>query len=599
MPGHHPGEIQPDTQIKAFKRKLAGCGLILFCLWLPFASAVWAADSESETADTSQNRVDFSWGLKIPMRDGVELNATLYRPAGAGPLPVIFGMTPYISASYHSFGMYYAKNGYVMVVADARGRGNSGGEFHPFLQDANDGFDAVEWLAKQPWSNGKLTMFGGSYSGSNQWATAKEMPPHLQTIVPTAPAFAGLDFPGVNNIMRSYDMQWLTFTSGHTGNATIFGDSEFWSSRYLDLYQGKVTFRNFDEWVGNPSKIYQRWLNHPSNDEYWDSITPTDAQFRQINLPILSITGAYDGDQPGTLEFYRRHMSLGSDQAKNRHYLVIGPWDHSGTRFPQPTIGGLEIGDSSLWDMNEFSKEWYDWTLKGGPKPDKLTGKVVYFVAGLNEWKSSSALMDIGARKQTLYLDSKGTASPTAYRSGALGIRPPPDREPAYFFDDPLATHKTAAREKDRAADYHHPEWVIYQDNVLAIEEDGLVYHTEPFAEPAELSGFAEAQLWLSMDVKDTDIRVSLFEIFPEERLVNIGKIERYDFKRFTFFSRQIGKGSRLRLVIDGNDSSAWQQNYNSGGVVSDETPADAKTATINLHQDPRHRSVLLIPLGT
>jgi predicted acyl esterase len=104
-------------------------------------------------------------------------------------------------------------------------------------------------------------------------------------------------------------------------------------------------------------------------------------------------------------------------------------------------------------------------------------------VAGLNEWKSSSALMDIGARKQTLYLDSKGTASPTAYRSGALGIRPPPDREPAYFIDDPLATHKTAAREKDRAADYHHPEWVIYQDNVLAIEEDGLVYHTEPFTE--------------------------------------------------------------------------------------------------------------------
>jgi predicted acyl esterase len=94
-------------------------------------------------------------------------------------------------------------------------------------------------------------------------------------------------------------------------------------------------------------------------------------------------------------------------------------------------------------------------------------------------------------------------------------------------------------------------------------------------------------------------MRARYRESLREEKLVDIGKIERYDFKRFTFFSRQIGKGSRLRLVIDGNDSSAWQQNFNSGGVVSDETPADAKTATIKLHQDPKHRSVLLIPLGT
>ncbi len=581
-----------------------------------FGSA--AAAPDSETAE-ELSAVAFTWGLKIPMRDGVDLNATVYRPEGAGPLPVIFGMTPYISATYHPFGMYYAARGYVFVVADARGRGNSGGDFHPFLQDAKDGYDAIEWLAAQSFSNGKLTMFGGSYGGSNQWATAKEQPPHLVSIVPVAPAFVGIDFPGVNNIYRSYDMQWMTFTSGATSNAQIFGDTVFWSDRYLDLYQGKVSFRNFDKWIGNPSALYQIWVSHPSNDPYWDSITPSDEQFRQMNLPILSITGAYDGDQPGTLEFYKKHMQLGSPEARDRHFLVIGPWDHAGTRNPQATIGGLDIGDASLWDMNDLSRQWYDWTLKDGPRPDKLVDKVVWFVAGKNTWKSAPALEDVGAGKQVHYLDARDVDSPTVYQSGSLPRVPPANSGTAVFVDNPLATQKTVERETGRAAGYHHPEWVIYQDDVLGIQGEGLVYHTEPFAQPTEISGFVELQLWLLMDVPDTDLRASLYEILPDGRsilltndrmraryrhslrdevLVTPGDIERYDLDRFTFFSRQIAQGSRLRLAIDGNDSSAWQQNFNSGGVVADETAADARTATVTLYQDETHRSILILPLG-
>ena len=124
---------------------------------------------------------DLRWGVKIPMRDKVELNATLYLPKtpdGSPPkTPVIFTLTPYISDTYHARGAYFASHGYVFALVDVRGRGNSGGEFEPFANEPRDGHDVVEWLAKQPFCDGKVAMWGGSYAGFDQWATAKEFPP--------------------------------------------------------------------------------------------------------------------------------------------------------------------------------------------------------------------------------------------------------------------------------------------------------------------------------------------------------------------------------------------------------------------------------------
>src|SRR6185295_5443832 len=108
------------------------------------------------------------------------------------PLPVIFTLTPYIADSYHDRAMFFARNGYVFALVDVRGRGSSEGTFDPFAQEARDGYDVVEWLARQPFGNGKVAMWGGSYAGYDQWATAKELPPHLATIVPAASAHPGV-----------------------------------------------------------------------------------------------------------------------------------------------------------------------------------------------------------------------------------------------------------------------------------------------------------------------------------------------------------------------------------------------------------------------
>ena len=258
---------------------------------------------------TDEPNVDMQWAVKIPARDGVKLNATVFTPHGQKqPLPVIFTFTPYIGDSYTDRAMYFAKHGYVYALVDVRGRGNSGGEFEPFVNEGRDGYDVVEWLAKQPYCNGKVTMWGGSYAGFDQWTVLKEFPPHLATIVPAAAAHPGVDFPFQFNIFAPYDLQWLTFTSGVTGNGSLFGSSSFWGSKAREMYMTHSAFQDFDKLVGNFSTVFQKWLKHPTPDAYYDAMVPSPEQYKKMSVPILTITGHYDGDQPGAFTFYKRHM---------------------------------------------------------------------------------------------------------------------------------------------------------------------------------------------------------------------------------------------------------------------------------------------------
>jgi len=269
--------------------------------------------------------IEIEWGVRVPLRDGVTLHATIFKPKPMpAPLPVVFTLTPYIADSYQDRAEYFARNGYVYALVDVRGRGNSGGSFEPFANEARDGYDVVEWLARRPWSNGKVAMWGGSYAGFDQWATLKERPPHLATIVPAAAA-AAVDFPFYRNIFPSYIMQWLTFTSGVTGNARLFGDAKFWTEKFRERYTRNLPFRDLDTIAGNTSTVFQKWMDHPAPDAYWDAMYPTPEQFAAMDVPILTITGHYDGDQAGALHYYRDHMRYGTASARDRHYLIMGP----------------------------------------------------------------------------------------------------------------------------------------------------------------------------------------------------------------------------------------------------------------------------------
>jgi putative CocE/NonD family hydrolase len=567
---------------------------------------------------------DLRWGVKIPMRDKVELNATLYLPKtkdGIPPrTPVIFTLTPYISDTYHARAAYFASHGYVFALVDVRGRGNSDGEFEPFANEPRDGHDLVEWFAQQPFCDGKVAMWGGSYAGFDQWATAKELPPPLATIVPAAAAHPPLDYPSTDNVGETYDVQWFTLTSGRAGQQNLFADEKFWRTKFLDAYKKHIAFKTLDSFVGNPSPNFQRILKHPTADAYYDAMVPTREQFQKITLPILTITGQYDGDELGALTFYRDHLANASPETHARHFLVIGPWDHAGTRTPTDEVGGVRFGPASIVDLNDLHRQWYDWTMKNGAKPEFLKNQVVYYLlapgnSGTNgEWKYADSLESSTANPKTLYLDSKNGDANGVFRSGALREKQP-NEGADQFVNDPLDTRRG---ENVEGVEPNEKTAGLDQRFALCIGNDGLVYHTEPLPNETPLIGCPKLTVWVSIDTPDTDLQADLYEIQPdgtsialwsdirrlryreslrEAKLVKPGEIVKCEFAPGLFVARRLMKGSRLRLVVYSPNSIFWQKNYNSGGVVADETAKDARAARVKVYHDVQHASAIQLPL--
>ena len=580
--------------------------------------------AEATATPPAATDYDIRWGVKIPLRDKVELNATLYfpkMPDGSAPkTPVIFTLTPYISDTYHARGAYFASHGYVFALVDVRGRGNSAGEFEPFAQEPRDGHDVVEWLAQQPFCDGKVAMWGGSYAGFDQWATAKEFPPHLATIVPAAAAHPPYDYPSLDNVGFLYDMQWFTATSGRTGQQNLFGDSKFWRTKFLNAYKKHIAFSTLDSFVGNPSKNFQRIIRHPMADAYYDGMVPTQEQFKRILLPILTITGQYDGDELGAMTFYRDHMANASPEAQAKRFLIIGPWDHAGTRTPTDEVGGVKFGPAAIVDLNELHRQWYDWTMKNGAKPEFLKNQVAYYLlapgnSGANgEWKYSDNFANLIANPKTLYLDSKNGDANGVFRSGML-VEKQPNEGADQYVNDPMDTSRgenvEGVEPKDKTA-------AIDQSFALCIGKDGLVYHTGPLPKETPLVGCPKVSLWVSIDTPDTDLQADLYEIQPdgtsialwndvrrlryreslrEAKLVKPDEIVKCNFDPGLFVARRLMKGSRLRLVVYSPNSIFWQKNYNSGGVVADETAKDAHTAHIKIYHDAQRPSSIDLPL--
>jgi len=583
-------------------------------------------EPKAETTPTppAATEYDIRWGVKIPLRDKVELNATLYfpkTPDGSAPkTPVVFTLTPYISDSYHARAAYFASHGYVFALVDVRGRGNSAGEFEPFAQEARDGHDVVEWLAQQPFCDGKVAMWGGSYAGFDQWATAKEFPPHLATIVPAAAAHPPLDYPSLDNVGETYDVQWFTFTSGKASQQNLFGDSKFWRAKFLDAYKKHIAFSTLDSFVGNPSQNFQRILKHPTADAYYDAMVPTQEQFKKLSLPILTITGQYDGDELGAMTFYRDHMTNAAAATRAKHFLIIGPWDHAGTRTPTDEVGGAKFGPGAIVDLNDLHRQWYDWTMKNGTKPQFLKNQVAYYLlapgnsGGNGEWKYTDSYANLIANPKTFYLDSKNGDANGVFRSGMLTEKQPNNGADEYV-NDPMDTSRgenvEGVEPKDKTA-------AVDQSFALCIGKDGLVYHTDPLSKEAPLVGCPKVSLWVSIDTPDTDLQADLYEIQPdgtsialwndirrlryreslrEAKLLKPGEIVKCDFDPGLFVARRLMKGSRLRLVVYSPNSIFWQKNYNSGGVVADETAKDARTAHVKVYHDAQHASSIDLPL--
>jgi putative CocE/NonD family hydrolase len=305
-------------------------------------------------------------------------------------------------------------------------------------------------------------------------------------------------------------------------------------------------------------------------------------------------------------------MAVASPEQKARHYLVIGPWDHAGTHAPRPEVGGVKFGPASLVDIPKLHVDWYDWTLAGGPRPEFLKGAVAYYVMGAETWRYAASLDAVTAELRPCFLDSAANANRIA-SPGALDAGHPGKGAPDHYVYDP--------RDVSTAGVEAGLDPSNLRDQTLLQAQDGreLVYETPAFDRATEISGVFKLSAWIALDQPDTDFRVTVYEVarsgesilltsdqmraryresLRKAVLVTTRAPLLYSFDRFTFVSRRIAAGARLRLVIAPINSINSEKNYSSGKPVAEETLQDARPVTVTLAHDKAHPSALYVPFG-
>ncbi|TCO62725.1 CocE/NonD family hydrolase [Actinocrispum wychmicini] len=494
--------------------------------------------------------------LAVPTRDGTALRGVHYRPVAASA-PVVLTLTPYGADGFHKYAPTFASRGFHFVSLDARGRGDSDGEYMPFRHDGADGHDAVEWLARQPWCNGDVVTFGGSYCGFVQWAIAATRPPSLRAISPTASVYPGVDFPLFGNSSSYYVPRWLAYVSGRRSNQRLFEDEKFWRGAVQELFDQEKPFRDFDlVAVGRRFPAFQEWLDHPELADYWDNFAPRD--YRDIDVPVLTITGQYDDDQPGALTYYDKHLAASA----SRHDLVIGPWDHGATRSSAREFGGLSFAESSVVDLTALQADWYDWVLGRGERPEFLADKVVYFHRGADEWRSaaefprSSTDIDLKPSDRTeLFLDPRVVAETPD--DDAMFVA---DTLPGLaFLSDPLPVTDITGRPRVRLTlSSKLPDFdLLGQVYLLRGTGPAVLLGEVPFLARYRES-LRRAEPWPS----DVDVPVEL--------------------AAFPFISLRTEPDDRIAVVVR-QPHRLWQVNYQTGGDRADESPRDAVAGTVRV----------------
>ncbi|MGA9342682.1 MAG: CocE/NonD family hydrolase, partial [Rhodanobacteraceae bacterium] len=428
---------------------------VLLGLLLATLAACMVAPQAFAADSTNRENVSVDLHHMIPMRDGVKLAATIWRSTDQKkPVPTVLVMTPYISDETQQRAVKFAENGYAYVSVDVRGRGSSGGKFTPLYGNGPDGADVIAWLAKQPWCDGRVVTRGGSYRGMDQWQIIAQHPAHLAAAVPTAAVYPGWDYPQPKGIFMSYMAQWLAFTSGQTGQDNLFGDGKYWGSRFIDLYEANQPFSELADLAGTNRGAFLEWLDHPAYDSYWAAFNPKPSDYASIDIPILTITGYFDGDQRGALRYYHEFMANASTKAKQNFYLLMGPWDHPGTRHPQEKLGGLTFDKKSVLDIDQIHIDFFNWVLKGGKRPAILSSRVNYYVMGADTWRHAASLEDMSDHTLRLYLSSPNGPADDVFHAGDLIRSVPPDQPPDAFRDDPLALQSAKELFKDSGDDY-------------------------------------------------------------------------------------------------------------------------------------------------
>lgn len=511
--------------------------------------------------------------LKI---NGNTLSVTIVRrKENTSPLPVILTNNIYAGPIDGFFGKRAATYNYVGVVVNTRGKRNSNDVNNPFEHESQDIYEVIDWVSKQPWCNGKVGMIGGSYLGFSQWAAVKKVHPALKTIVPQVAVGIGIDYPAQNNIFMSYMLQWIQYvTNNKFTDEADFANAVKWDSIYTKWYKSGKAFRSLDTISGKPSTIFQRWLDHPGYDGYWQKMVPYKEDFSKINIPILTTTGYYDDDQIGALYYFKQHHLYNKNA---NHYLVIGPYNHGGAQsFGFTYVNGNPIDPVARISIDDLAFSWFDYILKGGKKPEILKDRINFQVMNTNTWKHVADLDKMHNSSLKFYLqDKKNTSS---------------------VFNKPetknFTTQIVDLKNRDQKDTYYK---VSKKDSIKMT--NSVAFESEVLDKDIIMSGNLSGVFNVSINKRDFDTDTSLYQIQPDgkssllsthivrasysknnekRQLLEPNKMEQIPINNSYFMSKKIEKGSKLLLLVGVNKSPNWQINYGTGKNVSDETIKDA-----------------------
>lgn len=591
----------------------------------------------SETAGRPANPAHVRWGVRIPMRDGATLNAMVFTPKDSPAAgPVVFEMTPYGIDAFYGSALQFALHGLAFVLIDCRGRGESDGEFEMFEVDINDTVDAIEWLSRQPWCDGQVATYGGSYSGANQWTAAKACHPALKTITPWGAGCPGIDV-SAGGVPFIGHLSWHLLTSGRDTYWGMGADSGYWAEMLAKLYRENRPAAELPAMAGITRPKFLQSLRDPYYALKAMTFLPTDDEIRRMDLPILSSTGHYDSTHPGTLYHFLRFEKIASEKARKKHHLVIGPWHHAGMDGTD-RVGDLQFGPQAKIDMADIRRQWFKWAFGRGDKPAFLQHRIMYYMAGAEEWRGCDTLEEAFTSRKSFYFRSDGSAR-DIFHSGAL-VTEQANSAPDEYVADPFDTEiiemelrkRAIARpSKDHTAiQFPEPlrglQWQLAgedpTDSAFAynLRGQGVVYHSAALAEDLEIAGTPELSLWLTLDAPDADVVALLYEILPDDgssillwsdiqrlryrkswrqpELATPGVPFEVTFSMPKFMSRRLRRGSRLRLVIRSPASINYQKNLHSGKPNIEELPGDARRCTVKLHHEPGRQSVLRLPVS-
>jgi len=563
--------------------------------------------------------------VMIPMRDKIHLATDLYFPKtdSVQKFPVILIRTPYKKEMQQLDGEYYSKRGYVLAVQDCRGRFASEGEWVPFMHEAEDGYDTIEWLGTRDWCNGKVGMIGASYVGWVQLWAASQKPPHLTTIIPNvAPPDPFYNIPYEYGTFYILGSMWWAQILETEATEDLSGRilNEINQTKYEQILKSLPVIDLDEKILGHKNPYWRAWIKNNVNNDYWQPANFIE-KLKDLDLPVFLQSGWFDGDGIGSKLNY---MAL--KKSKNRSIkLVLGPWGHtnqSSTRF-----GNVEFGSNAAMDLQTRYLKWFDYWLKGKENEILEEPLVKLYVMFSNKWLQADVYPLPNTKFKKLYLTSKKGAN-TSLGDGKLvtSIITSDKNYDSYIYDpgdptpDPNYYYKTEEeikKEKEGILDPVKRKKRIkaFHNNITDSRNDILVYETAPLDSSISVAGPLSAKLYASTSGVDTDWFMSIMDVDEEGDIFYLarGTVRarfRESTKKCTFPEKnrvyeydidlwQTGitfrKGHRIRIEISSALFPTFSRNLNTGGHNEMET--NFIQAEQKIYHSSEYPSYILLPI--